>query len=143
MDMRQITETYFVAPQIDPSDAAVLAAAGIVRVICNRPDMEVPASHQSSAMAAAMAAAGVDFQVLPLTHQSMTAENVGRQAELIESAGGPVLAYCASGTRSAIAWSLGQAVNRTRQPDEILASASRAGYQLEGLRPTLMALSGN
>ena len=47
MDIRQITPTYFVAPQLDPADMAANAAAGITTVICNRPDEEVPPAFQA------------------------------------------------------------------------------------------------
>ncbi|TCS67211.1 TIGR01244 family sulfur transferase [Primorskyibacter sedentarius] len=139
MDIRQITPRYHVSPQISAEDAQALADAGIARVICNRPDAEVPPSHQAQAIEAAIRAAGMDFAVLPLTHQTMTPENIAAQAELVESAGGPVLAYCASGTRCSVIWALGQA---GKLPvDEILATTQRAGYALDGLRPTLEALS--
>lgn len=139
MDIRQITPRYHVSPQISAEDAQALADAGIARVICNRPDAEVPPSHQAQAIEAAIRAAGMDFAVLPLTHQTMTPENIAAQAELVESAGGPVLAYCASGTRCSVIWALGQA---GKLPvDEILTTTQRAGYALDGLRPTLETLS--
>ena len=69
----------------------------------------------------------------------MTPENIARQAELVAAAPGPVLAYCASGTRCSVIWALGQA---GQQPvDDILGATARAGYDLSGLRPTLEALS--
>lgn len=139
MDIRQITPRYHVSPQISPEDAADLGAAGIVRVICNRPDEEVPPSHQADAIGAAVRAAGIEFECLPLTHQTMTPENIARQADLVAAADGPVLAYCASGTRSSVIWALGQA--GTQSTDDILNSVTQAGYDLSGLRPTLEALS--
>jgi uncharacterized protein (TIGR01244 family) len=135
MDIREITPRYCVSPQIDPVDLAALKAAGFVRVICNRPDAEVPPSHQSDAMAQAAADAGIDFFVLPLTHQTMTPENVAAQMQTVNEADGPVLAYCASGTRCSVIWSLGQV---GQMPvDDILATTQRAGYDLSGLRPRL------
>lgn len=139
MDIRQITESYSVSPQIDPADLPAIAGAGFAAVICNRPDAEVPPSHQADAIRQAAEAAGVAFHVLPLTHQTMTPENVARQAELAGAATGPVLAYCASGTRSSVVWALGQA--GTASADDILARTAAAGYQLDGLRPALEANS--
>ena len=137
--MRQITQTYHVSPQIAPEDVPAIKEAGIVRVICNRPDEEVPMELQSEALRAAVEAAGLDFQVLPLTHQTMTPENIGKQAELADTADGPVLAYCASGTRSTVVWALGQAGSMSS--DDILSAAAQGGYDLSGLRPTLDALA--
>ena len=72
MDKRQITPTYFVAPQIDAADVAELAEAGFTRLICNRPDVEVPPSHQYQAIEAAAASAGLEIVYHPLTHSTMT-----------------------------------------------------------------------
>ncbi|MDU8913729.1 TIGR01244 family sulfur transferase [Aestuariicoccus sp. MJ-SS9] len=139
MDMRQITPAYAVSPQIGVEDIPALKEAGIALVICNRPDAEVPPSHQSDAIGAAVTGAGIRYEVLPLTHQTMTHDNVAKQAELAAGAGGPVLAYCASGTRSSVVWALGQAGEMPT--DDILNAVARAGYDLGGLRPTLDALA--
>lgn len=139
MDIRPLTPTYAVSPQISPEDLPLIAGAGFSTVICNRPDAENPPEWQAAAMAEAAAAAGLQFHNLPLTHQTMTAENVARQRDLINAASGPVLAYCASGTRSSVIWSLGQAGHLST--DQILAATAQAGYQLDQLRPALDAMA--
>jgi uncharacterized protein (TIGR01244 family) len=141
MEPRQITPRYFVSPQIDAEDLVAAANSGFTTVICNRPNAEVPPSHQSDAIRDAALAAGLDFQVLELTHQTMTPENIARQRDMIASSEGPVLAYCASGTRCSVIWALGQA--ETSPVDEILTTTTRAGYDLSGLRPRLEELSGS
>ena len=138
MDIRQITPRYAVSPQIDPEDLGVIAAAGFTTVICNRPDEEVAPSHRAEMVAEAAKAAGLAFHVLPLTHQTMTPENVALQRKLIEDSQGPVLAYCASGTRCSVVWSLGQAGHLP--VDQIMQATAAAGYDLAGLRPQLAAL---
>ena len=137
MDIRQITDRYSVSPQIDPGDAPAIKEAGITTVICNRPDAEVPPSHQSDALRAAIEAEGLRFEVLPITHQTMTPDRVAQQSAIVEASDGPVLAYCASGTRCSILWALGQAGQQSA--DDILQAVGRAGYDLSALRPTLDA----
>jgi uncharacterized protein (TIGR01244 family) len=137
MDIRQITDRYSVSPQIDPNDAPAIKEAGITTVICNRPDAEVPPSHQADALRAAIEAEGLRFEVLPITHQTMTPDRVAQQAAIVEASDGPVLAYCASGTRCSILWALDQAGQQSA--DEILHAVGRAGYDLSALRPTLDA----
>lgn len=139
MQLRQVTPRYFVSPQISPEDLAGLVEAGFSHVICNRPDAEVPASHQADAVAAAAKAAGVEFVVNPLTHDTMTPDRLSLQRDTLEAANGKVLAYCASGTRSTVAWSLAHATDMAT--DEILNAATAAGYDLAGLRPTLDAIA--
>lgn len=136
---RQLTPRYHVSPQIAPEDVPALAAAGFAAVICNRPDAEVPVELQAGALRAAVEAAGLRFDVLELTHQTMTPENVARQMALVDAAAGPVLAYCASGTRCSVVWALGQVGGMST--DEILAATREAGYDLSGLRGTLDQLA--
>ena len=133
MDIRPITPAFAASPQIDPADAAAIKAAGFVTVICNRPDAEVPPSHQADAMRQAIEAEGLTFVVNPVTHQGLNAEMVEIQKNA--AAAGKTLAYCASGTRSTIVWALGQAGEMPA--DEIIAAGANAGYDLSGLRGRL------
>ena len=132
MDIREITPRYFVSPQIDPVDLADLKAQGFTCVICNRPDEEIPPSHYASVMQEAAKEAGLNFVVNPLTHETMTDERLALQRAELESAEGKVLAYCASGTRSTVAWVLRHAYSAS--PDTLLEAAAQGGYQLEALR---------
>ncbi|WP_170332574.1 TIGR01244 family sulfur transferase [Ruegeria arenilitoris] len=140
MEIRPITPRYAVSPQITVEDVPAIAEAGFVKVICNRPNVEVPAVMQSDAIGEAVRAAGLEYEVLELTHQTMTPENVALQRELAESCSGPVLAYCASGTRCSVIWALGQCDRMST--DDILNATTKAGYALENLRPTLDQIRG-
>lgn len=139
MDIRHITPTYAVTPQITAEDIPAIAAAGFTAIICNRPDAEVPPALQAEAIAAAAAAAGLRFTVNPVTHQGLNMEMVATQKTACDTAEGPTLAYCASGTRSSIVWSLAQA---GAMPSEaIIAATAQAGYDLAGMRGQLDALA--
>ncbi|SHF36931.1 TIGR01244 family protein [Loktanella atrilutea] len=133
MEIRPLTPAFAASPQIDPADAGTIKAAGFVTVICNRPDAEVPPSHQADAMRQAIEAEGLTFVVNPVTHQGLNQEMVEIQRQA--AAAGKTLAYCASGTRSTIVWALGQA--GTMDADEIIAAGANAGYDLGGLRDRL------
>lgn len=139
MDIRPLSPRYAVSPQISVADLAAIAEAGIVTVICNRPDVEVPLQQQAAVIRTAAEAAGLRFEVLELTHQTMSPQNVARQRALIDGSDGPVLAYCASGTRCSVVWALGQAADLSA--DKILAATTAAGYELSGLRPLLDQLA--
>lgn len=139
MEIRTITPDYSVTPQIDPADIPAIKAAGFVAIIDNRPDAEIPAELGSDVMRGVVEAAGMTFVANPVTHQSLNMDMVRTQMETLASAGGPVLAYCASGTRSSIVWSLGQA---GKMPvDAIIEATARAGYDLAGLRQRLTDLA--
>jgi uncharacterized protein (TIGR01244 family) len=139
MECFRVTEDYAVAPQIEPSDAGSIRGAGFTDVICNRPDEEVTSDLSADAISAALSAEGVHFHVNPVRHGALTESEVARQAEIIADAKGPVLAYCRSGTRSTIVWALGEG---ELSPDEIVAAAGRAGYDIAQYRPYLSRTSG-
>lgn len=139
MDIRHLSPTYAVSPQIGVEDIPAIAQAGFKTIICNRPDAEIPPSHHAAVIEAAAKATGLDFVIIPVTHQGLNLEMVETQKAAMDQSDGPTLAYCASGTRSSIVWSFGQA---TEMPaDDIIAATSAAGYDLGGMRAQLAALS--
>jgi uncharacterized protein (TIGR01244 family) len=90
-------------------------------------------------MQTAAEALGLTFVINPVIGGALTLDNVLAQKAALESAGGPVLAYCASGNRSSVVWALAHA--GTRPTDELIAIPARFGYQLEGLRGQIEALA--
>lgn len=134
MDIRKLTETYAVSPQIGPDDLAAVKAAGFVRVICNRPDAEIPPEMQSEVIRKGAEALGLGFDYIPITPGQFDEGLVARQKAAM-SAAGPVFAYCASGNRCTVVWALTQA--GTASADTLIGTAARAGYNLEAIRPRL------
>src|SRR5580704_8443644 len=128
-DFRKVTDGYTVAPQISPADLATAAQQGFTLVINNRPDGESPDQPSSAEMAAAARAAGLDYLYNPV-RGGPGPEQVAAQAEAVAAAKGPVLAFCRSGTRSIITWSLGQAQSGARPRDELVRLGAAAGYDL-------------
>jgi len=135
MDLRQLTHDLAVAPQIDPEDMRRLADAGFTTVVANRPDAEVEPSHRSARMAELAAESGLEFHYVPILPGQLGPEQVRALRDILDGASGKVLAYCRSGTRSTIAWALGQAGRRPAS--EIMQAAARAGYDLSDLVPAL------
>jgi uncharacterized protein (TIGR01244 family) len=135
LDLRRLTADYAVAPQIEPSDLPAIKAAGFVMVIDNRPDVEVGGALLSARMEEAAKAAGLAFVANPVIPGDFSLDLVTRQRAAIDAAGGPVLAYCASGNRSTVVWEL---VNAGRIPtDEMLQIAAQNGYSHEQFRPLI------
>lgn len=93
---------------------------------------------QAAAMRSAAEAAGLAFVENPIIPGMMPQSVTQVQRETVEGAGGPVLAYCHSGTRSTVAWMMAFAPDTA--PDALLATARQAGYALDMLRPQLQAL---
>jgi len=140
MEIRPLTDTYSVTPQITQDDIPAIKAAGYTTVICNRPDREIPEDLHADAMQQAVEAAGLAFVVNPVTGGALTMENVDAQRAAIDAATGPVLAYCASGNRSSIVWAL---ANAGRQPtDDLIAAGAQYGYQVGQFRDLIERLAG-
>lgn len=139
MDIRTLTPTYAVSPQIDLADLPAIKAAGFTTVINNRPDGEIPPHLHGTQMKAAAAALGLTFVINPVISGAMTADNITAQAAAVAASEGPVFAYCASGNRSSVVWALMHA--GTRATDDLISIPARYGYNLEHLRGQLGAKS--
>ncbi len=88
------------APQILPAQVPQVAAHGFVTVINNRPDHEEPGQPLSAEIAAACAAAGLDYHHIPIRSGMVTPEAVSAFAEAVAASPGPVFVFCRSGARS-------------------------------------------
>jgi len=132
-DFRRVTDSLTVSPQVTEADMARAAAEGFVLVINNRPDGEDPSQPSSATIEAAARAAGLDYLHVPV-RGGPTQEQVDAVRAATEAANGPVLAFCRSGTRSIVTWSIGQAL--AGEDRETLVNQGRdAGYDLSGVLP--------
>lgn len=132
-DIRPVTDDFAVAPQIELDDLQAVAAQGFRLVINNRPDGEAPGQPTSVEMEAAARAAGLDYRYIPVRGGPGPAE-VAAVNQAVSEAGGPVLAFCRSGTRSIVTWSLAQLMAGAPR-DELVALGRGAGYELSGVLP--------
>jgi uncharacterized protein (TIGR01244 family) len=131
-DIRQVTPDFAVAPQIEPEDLAEAVARGFRLVINNRPDGESPDQPSSALMQTAAEAAGLSYRYIPVRGGPGPSE-IEAMVGAVAEAQGPVLAYCRSGTRSIITWSLGQVVTGARDRSELVQLGREAGYELSGV----------
>lgn len=137
MQIRPLSSAYAVSPQIDPADLPAIREAGYSLVIDNRPDGEIPERLRTAEMAAAARAAGIGFVANPVTPGMFTDDVIEAQRAAQAQAGGPVLAYCASGNRSSCVWAL---MNAGQMPiDELVGTPAQYGYNLNPLVPMIKA----
>jgi uncharacterized protein (TIGR01244 family) len=131
-DIRQVTPDFAVAPQLAPADMAEAAARGFKLVINNRPDHEQEGQPTSAEMEAAAKAAGLHYEYIPVTGMPvLTAIEAVRHA--VRHAHGPALAFCRSGTRSIVTWSLGQFEHGDVSREGLIRAAHDAGYDLSSV----------
>jgi uncharacterized protein (TIGR01244 family) len=139
-DFRQLSASVWASPQIDLSDVATAAAAGFALVINNRPDDESPDQTPGADIAAAVRAAGMDYCAIPITPGGFSRGEVDTMAKALAKASGPVLAYCRSGTRSTLLWSLARAAAGD-DPAAIAEAARQAGYDISPVRAIVESLA--
>ena len=119
MDIRPLDPALHVAPQIALEDVPALKTAGYAALISNRPDGEEPGQPDAATVRAAAEAAGLAFVHIPVSMSSLGPEEVEALRHALDTLPGPALAFCRSGTRSAILWALSQAGDRPA--DELIA----------------------
>ena len=127
--MRQLDDQVAISGQIQPSDVAELKAQGVTAIINNRPDGEEPGQPLGKDIEAAAEEAGLDYHYIPIIRGIGPGE-VEPMREVFEANGdGKVLAFCKSGTRSALAWAVARR-EKGMERDELEERASRAGVDL-------------
>jgi sulfide:quinone oxidoreductase len=132
----RITPHFAVTGALEPADFEAAANMGFRSIVSNLPDGE-SATHPRAAEAARLARnAGLGFRHIPVTKAEAFSERVvGGTVAALGELDGPVLAHCASGLRSAIAWAA--AASRGQPVDAVLRRLAAAGLDLEGLRAEL------
>jgi uncharacterized protein (TIGR01244 family) len=134
-DVRRVTESFAVAPQLSVKDIADLKVLGFKTLINNRPDEEAPYDARAEAMKKAAEEAGLAY-----VHAPFVGQPTGQAIEAAAKAAGPAIAYCRSGTRSVTAWAMAQAQTGRLNPDAIVDLARGAGYDLAPLKDLLRSL---
>lgn len=139
-EFKWITPDFAVAGQLSLEDIVRAGREGFRTLIKNRPEGEEAAQPRDADIRAAAAAAGLEFHAAPFSGRPPPGV-VAEISALLDKAPGPVLAYCRTGTRSIMAWAMAQALAGARRPDELIAMAAKAGYDLAGTREALETLA--
>lgn len=131
MDIKAIDKTVSVASQITPDDVLALKEQGFRAIICNRPDGEAGDQPTFEDIKRAAVKHGLEARYIPIVGANMREADARAFEAELRDLPGPVLAYCRSGTRSAMLWSL--AMINSKPVDDILAATQAAGYDTSGV----------
>lgn len=137
---RKISDAIYASPQISVDDIAAASELGIGLVINNRPEAESEDQTPGTEIEAAAVAAGMKYLAIPVTHSGFSEPQIKAMVRALESTEQPILAYCRSGTRSTLLWSLAEA-SRGMDPQKIAACASNAGYDVSPIQPMIDMLA--
>src|SRR6188768_1728163 len=112
---RQIDEKVLVSGQIRAEDVKAFAEQGITMIVNNRPDGEDPDQPFGAEIEEAARAVGIGYRSIPIIRGIGPADAEAMQ-DAINATQGKMLAFCRTGTRSALAWAL--ATNEDGMPRE-------------------------
>jgi uncharacterized protein (TIGR01244 family) len=104
--IRELDSRMMVSGQVAPQDVANLAQQGVTVLVNNRPDGEEPGQPLAADIEAAAEAAGLKYRYVPISRGIGPADVEAMQEALSDAEGGKLLAFCRSGTRSALALGL-------------------------------------
>src|SRR5206468_10138868 len=104
--IRQLDDKVMVSGQVAPHEVAGLAEQGIAVLVNNRPEGEEAGQPLAGEIEDAAAAAGIGYRFVPIIRGIGPADVESMQEALREAGDGKLLAFCRSGTRSALALAL-------------------------------------
>lgn len=103
--MRELDDKVLISGQIRPNQIAAIRQQGVTLIINNRPDGEEPGQPLGVEIEEAATAAGIDYRSVPII-RGIGPADADAMRDAIAASEGKVLAFCRSGTRSALAWAL-------------------------------------
>lgn len=135
--IRQLDDKTMVSGQIAPGEVAALAEQhGITMLVNNRPDGEEPDQPFAGDIEEAAAAAGIAYRFVPIIRGIGPADIDAMQEAIAASGDGKLLAFCRSGTRSALTWALARREEGVPR-EEVEQRVSEAGFNVAPIQHLL------
>ncbi|MDG1530017.1 MAG: TIGR01244 family sulfur transferase [Paracoccaceae bacterium] len=108
MELKNLADGLSVSEQVLPSDMNAIKDAGFGGIICNRPDGEEAGQPTFDEIATAAKAAGLKVIHQPIIPGQISQSDAEDFANMVSTMSGPVLAFCRTGARSSMLWSMSQ-----------------------------------
>ena len=125
--IRQLDEKTLVSGQIAPHEVAGLAQQGVTMLVNNRPDGEEAGQPLAGEIEQAAEAAGISYRFVPIIRGIGPADVEEMQKARREAGDGKLLAFCRSGTRSALTLAVAQR-EEGASAEEIVRQLNQAGF---------------
>lgn len=106
--IRKLDDRIWVSGQIASHEVAGLAESGVTMLVNNRPDGEEADQPPAAEIEAAAEQAGIAYRFVPILRGIGPADVESMQEAMRAAGDGKLLAFCRSGTRSALACALAQ-----------------------------------
>ena len=136
----RLSPGYAVAGELSAADFAEIKAQGFKSIIANRPDGESMTQLSAAQTEALALENGMAFKYLPLVMADVLEARTSTATKAaIETLPGPILAFCRSGTRSAMAWA--GTMSKTQPVETVMAALTNANFEIPGLASELQSRS--
>ena len=106
MNVKYLSDTFAVTAQLAPADLREVKAQGFNSVICNRPDFEASGQPAFREIEEVAREARLVVHYLPVQSGRPSPDDVDQFRKLLENVPKPALAYCRTGTRSAMIYTM-------------------------------------
>ena len=136
--MKELPGDVFVTGQLLPAQMQALAEQGVMGFINNRPDMEAPIQPLSEELETTAQSIGVDYYHIPMSG-GLQPGTIEASVTAYKEMPRPIVAFCASGGRSAALWALAH-VDKLGV-DGVLDALQASGFNLEQIRDPLTQYS--
>lgn len=130
--MKQISEKLHIRSQVTADDIRQAKANGFAAIINNRPDNEEPGQPRAADNRAVAESEGLSYSHIPIVPGQVSEAQVRAFQKALSEAGGPVLAHCKSGTRSATLYAIGEVLDGRMEREELIPFGQSVGLDLSG-----------
>ncbi|MEM7545399.1 MAG: TIGR01244 family sulfur transferase [Pseudomonadota bacterium] len=134
---RALSGSMSIAAQIVPDDLPYIVDLGFRSILSNRPDGEAEDQPDTDDLRRLAFDHGLVFAHLPVIAGAIDDTDVLAFEQTLGDLPTPILAFCRTGHRSAILWSLVMA--REMEVEDIIATALDAECDISAFRPYLEA----
>ena len=132
--MKKVSDNYYVSSQISEEDLVSFKNEGFSLIVCNRPNGEEENQTDFELIRKQCESIGLIFMNLPMVSGDLQSELIFETKKILDT-NQKTLAYCRTGTRCINLWACANVFKE--EVDETIKMASRAGYDLDHLRPML------
>lgn len=130
--MKQISKKLHIRSQVTADDIRQAKANGFAAIINNRPDNEEPGQPSAADNRAVAESEGLSYSHIPIVPGQVSEKQVRAFQKALSEPGGPVLAHCKSGTRSATLYAIGEVLDGRMGKNEVIPFGQSVGLDLSG-----------
>lgn len=132
--MYELPGDVFVTGQLLPAQLEALSEQGVMTFINNRPDMEAPLQPLSEDLESVAHTLSIDYFHIPMSG-GISDGLIEASLTAYENAPRPIVAFCASGMRSAALWAF--AHTKSLGADSVIEALEKSPYNLKQIYPML------